>query len=200
MITIKPFNGWRPNKNIADKVASPPYDVLSSEEARVLCGDNPNSFLKIIKPEVDFTSAEDSYSQKVYDHGKSNWNNFKKEGVFVQDETPSIYFYRQFINGHGQTGIVAASAIDDYFEDRIKKHEFTRPKKENDRIAHMKTLGVHPGPVFLTYKHEEELDNLIGNYTKSTTPENDFTAEDGVRHTLLASTESRDNRANSKLL
>ncbi len=184
MVTIKPFRGWRPNKNIAHKVASPPYDVLSSDEARELTKENPNSFLRIIKPEVDFDQSADAYSQEIYDHGKKNWQQFKNEGVFLQDETPCIYFYRQAINGHAQTGIVAASSIDDYFSDTIKKHEFTRPKKENDRIAHMGTMGMHPGPVFLTYKNEESLDQLIDAYTSSHAPENDFTANDGVSHTL----------------
>ena len=184
MVTIKAFKGWRPENNIAEEVASPPYDVLSSSEAKVLTDNNANSFLRIIKPEVDFESGVDTYSQAVYGKGKSNWEQFKADGVFVQDKTPCLYFYRQSINGHSQTGIVAASAINDYFNDKIKKHEFTRPKKENDRIAHMKTLGIHPGPVFLTYKNEEGLDSLISNYTSNHQADNDFTANDGVRHTL----------------
>lgn len=184
MVTIKAFKGWRPQPEQVQAVAAPPYDVLNSEEARELAKGNEQSFLKITKPEIDFDNSVDAYSQAIYDQGKQNWETFKANGTFVQDATPSIYFYRQSINGHSQIGIVAASSIDDYFEDKIKKHEFTRPKKENDRIAHMATLGMHPGPVFLTYKHHKTIDALVQDYTNANQPTNDFVAADGVQHTL----------------
>lgn len=184
MITIKPFKGWRPNRNNVAQIAAPPYDVLSSDEAREMAKGNDISFLRITKPEVDFEPGVNIYSKEVYQKGKENWDSFKANGIFVQDEFPEIYFYQQSINGHSQMGIVAASAIDDYFENRIKKHEFTRPQKENDRIEHMFTLGIHPGPVFLTYKRHETLDQLIADYTVKNAPEYDFRADDGVQHTL----------------
>ena len=184
MVTIRPFKGWRPRKDNVDKVAAPPYDVLSSYEARVMADGNPASFLRITKPEVDFASGVNTYTHEIYTHGKENWEQFKSDKVFIQDASPCLYFYRQSINGHSQTGIVAASSIDDYFNNKIKKHEFTRPKKENDRIAHMATLGVHPGPVFLTYKRHEVLDQLVSHHTQNYTAEYDFIAEDNVQHTL----------------
>ena len=184
MITIKPFKGWRPGRDIIGKVAAPPYDVLSSDEAREMAKGNDISFLRITKPEVDFDASVNIYSKEVYQKGKANWNQFKADKVFVQDESPKIYFYRQNINGHSQTGIVAASAIDDYFNNKIKKHEYTRQQKENDRIEHMFTLGIHPGPVFLTYKSHDLLDKLVANHTENNSPEYDFLADDGVQHTL----------------
>ncbi|MEZ5021974.1 MAG: DUF1015 domain-containing protein, partial [Chitinophagales bacterium] len=184
MITIKPFKGWRPGRDIIGKVAAPPYDVLSSDEAREMAKGNDISFLRITKPEVDFDASVNIYSKEVYQKGKTNWNQFKADKVFVQDESPKIYFYRQSINGHSQTGIVAASAIDDYFNNKIKKHEYTRPQKENDRIEHMFTLGIHPGPVFLTYKSHDLLDKLVAEHTQRNLPEYDFLADDGVQHTL----------------
>ncbi len=184
MVTIKSFKGWRPQREFVEQVAAPPYDVLSSAEAKVLASGNEKSFLRVTKPEVDFEEGIDTYSQEVYNKGKLNWEDFKANGLFIQDQEDTIYFYRQGINGHFQTGIVAASSIDDYFNGTIKKHEFTRPKKENDRIAHMDTLGVHPGPVFLTYKNYEPLDAAIASFTSTNTPEYDFIADDGVSHTL----------------
>jgi len=184
MITIRPFKGWRPAAGSENEVASPPYDVLSSLEARVLCGENQVSFLKVIKPEVDLDPDIDLYSESVYQQGKKNWESFKRDGVFVQDEQPCYYLYRQSIGGHSQTGIVAASSIDDYFADNIKKHEYTRPKKENDRIKHMYTQGIHAGPVFLTYKHRPLLREKMMAHCTNNEPVCDFEAEDGVRHTL----------------
>lgn len=145
---------------------------------------NPDSFLHVIKPEIDLPEDVDLYSREVYERGAFNWKAFKERRLFLQDDQPCYYFYRQSINGHSQTGIVAASAIDDYFDDRIKKHEFTRPRKENDRIAHMYEIGIHPGPVFLTYKRQDELRSIVSEFTASTTPAYDFEAADGVRHTL----------------
>lgn len=184
MVTIKSFKGWRPQKAFVEQVAAPPYDVLSSAEAKVLTENNDKSFLRITKPEVDFEDGIDTYSNEVYAKGKSNWNAFKESELFQQEDSEAIYFYRQGINGHFQTGIVAASSIDDYFNGKIKKHEFTRPKKENDRIAHMDTLGIHPGPVFLTYKKHETLDEIVKDFVTNNQPTYDFTADDGVSHTL----------------
>ena len=184
MITISPFKGWRPTQDKVEEVASPPYDVLSSSEARIMAEGNPNSFLHVIKPEIDLAADADLYNSEVYLRGKANWEDLKRRQIFMQDESPCLYLYRQSINGHRQTGIVAASSIDDYFEGRIKKHEFTRPKKESDRIAHMYHLGIHPGPVFLTYKNNHDIQAIVDQHTSNTPPTNDFEARDGVRHTF----------------
>jgi uncharacterized protein (DUF1015 family) len=184
MITIRPFKGWRPAEGKVAKVASPPYDVLSSSEARVMAEGNDDSFLHVTKPEIDLAEDVDIYDSEVYLRGKANWENFKRRKLFVQDQSAYYYLYRQMVQGHAQTGIVAASSIDDYFENRIKKHEFTRPKKENDRIAHMYHLGIHPGPVFLTYKNNAELQRLIDEQVGQLEVTVDFVADDGVQHTL----------------
>jgi uncharacterized protein (DUF1015 family) len=184
MVKIKSFKGWRPTQALAKTIAAPPYDVLSSAEAKVLTEHNPQSFLRVTKPEVDFDDDIDVYSSQVYEQGKKNWQSFKAEQFFIQDENSCLYIYRQGINGHFQTGIVAVSYIDDYFNDVIKKHEFTRPQKENDRIEHTMTVGIHPGPVFLTYKKHHRLDDLVSDFVKTHSAEYDFTAVDGVSHTV----------------
>ncbi|MCC6571861.1 MAG: DUF1015 family protein, partial [Chitinophagales bacterium] len=125
MITIRPFKGLRPRKDLADKVAAKPYDVLNSAEAKAEAADNPYSFLRVSKPEINFDTPVDQYADEVYAKGKEVFDGFVKEGVLVQDETPCLYIYAQTMDGRTQTGLVAGSSIDDYFEDRIKKHELT---------------------------------------------------------------------------
>ncbi|NNF01471.1 MAG: DUF1015 domain-containing protein [Bacteroidia bacterium] len=184
MAIIKAFKGLRPRKDIAHLVASKPYDVLSSEEAREEAKDNEYSFLHVIKPEIDLEDNIDLYDPRVYSKARDNFEKFQSENILIQDEDPFLYFYRQIMNGKSQMGIVACSSIDDYFNDIIKKHEFTRPKKEQDRITHMKTIGAHPGPVFLSYPAQEEIDKIVQAYAEGNDYEYDFTASDGVQHTL----------------
>ena len=184
MITIRPFKGLRPRKDIVDKVAAKPYDVLNSEEAKEEAKDNPYSFLKISKPEINFTENIDQYADAVYTKGKEIFDGFVKEGILVRDTTPCLYIYAQTMDGRTQTGLVAGSSIDDYFEDRIKKHELTLVAKENDRIKHMKTKMAQPGMVFLTYKAVEEIDVIIQHYCEHHEAENDFTDSQNVRHQL----------------
>lgn len=183
MATIKAFKGVRPAKELASQVASLPYDVMNSEEAREMAAGNPNSFLYVIKPEISFGSGIDQYSQMVYDKGRENFYSMLSQGTMQQDSTPCLYIYEQEWNGKVQTGLVAASSVQDYWDDIIKKHEFTRPVKEQDRISHMETTGIHPGPVFLTYPDVAEIDAII-NREKQREPENNFIADDGVRHTV----------------
>jgi len=183
MAVIKPFKGLRPKPEYAEQVASRPYDVLNSVEARKEAGDNSLSFLHVCKPEIDLPKDIDAYSQEVYNKGKENLNKLIADGVMVQDEKANMYVYRQIMNGHSQVGLVANSSIDDYFNDVIKKHEFTRPVKENDRINHMATLECHPEPVFLTYQDVPELDHIMED-TVQKTPVYDFTADDGIQHTF----------------
>lgn len=183
MAIIRSFRGLRPKPELAEKVASRPYDVLNSEEAREEAAGNEYSFLHVCKPEIDLPADTDSYSQEVYDKGRENLQRMISDGIMVMDEKPGMYVYRQIMNGHHQTGLVATSSIDDYFNDVIKKHEFTRPVKENDRINHMATLECHPEPVFLTYQDVREVDALIEDVSKGN-PVYDFKADDGIQHTF----------------
>ena len=184
MITIRPFKGLRPRKDIADKVAAKPYDVLNSQEAKEEAKDNPFSFLKISKPEINFDTTIDQYADEVYVKGKEIFDGFIKDGILVRDESPCLYIYAQTMDGRTQTGLVAGSSIDDYFNDNIKKHELTLVAKENDRIKHMKTKMAQPGMVFLTYKSVPEIDAIIDFYCNDHEEENDFTDSQNVRHQL----------------
>jgi uncharacterized protein (DUF1015 family) len=184
MAVIKAFKGFRPPEHLAEEVASKPYDVLNSAEAKAEAEGNPNSFLHVIKSEIDLPEGTDDYDDSVYNKAKENLDQFIKNGVLVQDEANCLYVYRQVMGSHAQVGIVACSSIHDYFSDVIKKHEFTRPVKENDRIRHMKTLRAHPGPVFLTYPDVREIDDAIDEVIAGDDPEVDFAASDDVRHTI----------------
>ena len=184
MITIKPFKGLRPRKDIVDKVAAKPYDVLNSTEAKEEVSNNSYSFLRISKPEVNFEQQIDQYSDEVYQKGNEIFVEFIKEGILVKDETPCLYIYAQTMDGRTQTGLVAGSSIDDYFNNKIKKHELTLVAKENDRIKHMKTKMAQPGMLFLTYQSVEEIDVIIEHYCENHVPENDFMDTQNVRHQL----------------
>ncbi|MBK8350426.1 MAG: DUF1015 domain-containing protein [Saprospirales bacterium] len=184
MITIRPFKGLRPRKDIADKVAAKPYDVLNSQEAKEEAKENPFSFLKISKPEINFDTTIDQYADEVYEKGKEIFDGFINDGILVRDEKPCLYIYAQTMDGRTQTGLVAGSSINDYFEDKIKKHELTLVAKENDRIKHMKTKMAQPGMVFLTYKSVPEIDAIIDFYCDDHEAENDFTDSQNVRHQL----------------
>jgi uncharacterized protein (DUF1015 family) len=183
MAVIKPFKGIRPKTEIAAKVASPPYDVLNSNEAREMAKENPYSFLHINKPEIDLPPETDLYSEEVYQKGAENLKRFINEGILIQDEKPCFYVYRQIMGGHSQIGLVAGASVDEYQKDLIKKHELTRADKEEDRSKHVKYLNVQTGPVFLTYKAVPEIDAII-NKIVAGKPQNDFTADDNIKHTL----------------
>lgn len=182
MAIIKSFKAFRPKKDIADQLASYPYDVLNSNEARALAYGNDYSFLRINKPEIDLAVDVDVYDEQVYQKGKENLELFIDKKWLQQDEKPMLYIYAQRMGKHLQKGIVACSAIDDYFNDIIKKHEYTRPVKEQDRIDHMYTAGAHLGPVFLAYKPLKQVDQIIEDWTEKHEPENQFTATDGIEH------------------
>jgi uncharacterized protein (DUF1015 family) len=182
MAIIKPFKAFRPQKDIADKLASFPYDVLNSDEARELAIGNEHSFLRINKPEIDLPREVDSHDAKVYQKGKENLDAFITKAWLQQDENPFLYIYAQRMGKHLQKGIVACSSIDDYFNDIIKKHEYTRPVKEQDRIDHMYTAGAHLGPVFLAYKPLKQIDQVVEDWTAKHKPENQFTTSDGIEH------------------
>jgi uncharacterized protein (DUF1015 family) len=181
MKLIRPFRGLRPTRELASKVASHPYDVLNRAEAFELAKDNPLSFLHINKPEVDVDASVDVHDQSVYDKGRENLDRFISEGTLAQDGKDKLYVYKQIMGEHEQYGLVAAASVDAYEKNLIKKHEFTRPEKEDDRVHHMDALNAQVGPVFLTYKASSNIDDMIAQVT-STTPEYDFVAEDGTGH------------------
>jgi uncharacterized protein (DUF1015 family) len=180
---IKAFKGFRPVVDKVHQVASRPYDVLNTEEARAEAEGNPYSFLHIVKPEIDFSSNQNPYAPEIYEKGKENFESLVGNGVFSQDEKDSLYIYRLTMNGKSQAGIVAAAAIDDYFNDVIKKHELTRPDKEKDRKKHVRVSMMNAEPVFFAYPALESLDGIVNEIIESD-PEYDFTADDGVRHEL----------------
>lgn len=182
MAKIKAFKALRPQQGLEEKIASRPYDVLNSEEARQEAKDNSYSFLRINKPEIDLPKDVAVYSEAVYRKGKENLDLFIKENWLMQDQKPQLYIYEQTMGNHSQKGLVATSSIDDYFEDKIKKHEFTRVKKETDRIEHMATLSAHIGPVFLTYKPIQKLDKIIADWCSTQKAVNDFVSTDGIGH------------------
>lgn len=182
MALIKPFAALRPKPELAQKICELPYDVMSSEEAREIAKDNPLSFLHVSKPEIDLPAGTDLYSPAVYAKGKENFERLIQQGALRQDGQPYFYFYRQIMGNHSQIGLVAAASCEDYLNEVIKKHEFTRPDKEDDRVRHIETLNSQTGPVFLTYRAVSSLDALTAKKTAEA-PEIDFTAPDGVRHT-----------------
>ncbi|MBN2264706.1 MAG: DUF1015 domain-containing protein [Candidatus Aminicenantes bacterium] len=183
MARIRPFRGVRPRKDLAHLVAAPPYDVLTSDEARGLAAGNPYSFLHIGKPEIDLPPGTDIYADAVYAKGRENFDRFLREGTIAQDATRNFYVYRQVWGDHVQVGLVAGASCQDYLDDVIKKHELTRVDKENDRMRHIEALRAQTGPVFLTYRRTDAIDALVAEaMTKA--PEIDITTYDGVRHVL----------------
>lgn len=184
MSIIKPFKALRPQAQYAKQVASKPYDVLSSAEARIEAQGNPNSFLHITKSEIDLPENIDTHSTEVYEKAKENLNAFIKRDILFRENKECYYVYRLIMNGRSQTGLVCVSSIDDYENDIIKKHEFTRPDKELDRINHIKTTGAQTGNVFLAYRNVTELDELIDKWVTLKSPVYNFKAEDGIEHTV----------------
>ncbi|MBD5241857.1 MAG: DUF1015 domain-containing protein [Barnesiella sp.] len=181
MAKVKPFKGVRPPKEIVTEVASRPYDVLNSEEARSESEGNPKSLYHIIKPEIDFEPGKDEHSPEVYDKAVENFNAFQNNGWLVQDNKEHYYIYAQTMEGRTQYGIVIAANVDDYMNERIKKHELTRRDKEEDRMKHVRINNANIEPVFFAFPDNDVLETIIKNVT-ATTPEYDFTAPDGFGH------------------
>jgi uncharacterized protein (DUF1015 family) len=181
MAIVKPFRGVRPPKELVEQVASRPYDVLNSEEARAEAGDNQKSLYHIIKPEIDFPAGTDEHDEKVYAKAVENFNRFQQEGWLVQDDKDRYYVYAQTMNGRTQYGLCVAAAVDDYMKGNIKKHELTRRDKEEDRMKHVRVNNANIEPVFFAYPHRDELDAIVSNVTKGA-PEYDFVAPDGFGH------------------
>ncbi len=183
MAIIRPFKGFRPRNDVVKDIASHPYDVINSREARDLVKGKPLSFLHVVRSEVDLPEDTNPYDDIVYEKALLNLNKLISDGYLVEDKTNSIYLYQQQMGTHKQIGILACASVDEYNRDIIKKHEFTRADKENDRYRHVSTLNANTGPVFLTYPAVKEIDIMVEDLTK-TEPDYDFQAEDGVYHTL----------------
>lgn len=189
MSDIRPFCAVRPNETFASKIAALPYDVYTRKEAKKEVQKNPLSFLKIDRPETMFPDEMDMYAPKVYQKARKVLEEMIEKGEFIQDETPCYYLYELTRNGHRQTGIVACASIDDYFNGTIKKHENTREEKEQDRIRHVDTLDTQTGPIFLAYRLDAVLKEIIEE-TKRKTPVYDFISEDKITHRVWVIDES----------
>lgn len=184
MAHIKPFKALRPKPESAQQLASRPYDVLNSAEAKEEAKGNSLSFLHITKAEIDLPDRTDPHSPAVYDKAKDNLQQFQQQGILFTEEKPCYYIYQLIMNGRSQTGLVCVSSVEDYFNNIIKKHEFTRPEKEKDRIDHMTTIRAQTGNVFLAYNNVAELDEIINDWKNSQKPVYDFTASDTIQHTV----------------
>ncbi|MBE9562901.1 MAG: DUF1015 domain-containing protein [Proteobacteria bacterium] len=188
MPLIRPFAGLRPNNAI--DVIAPPYDVLNTEEARLRVEGRPWSFLHISKPEIDLPTGTDPFSEAVYAKGKENLQKMFADNILTQDAKSCYYLYKITMGEHNQIGLVAASNVTDYNNNRIRKHEFTRPDKEDDRVNQIDALNAQTGPVFLTYKHHQVIDELVNILSKQS-PTVQVTADDGVIHTLWVVDDSK---------
>ena len=197
MAVLKAFKGLRPPKNIVKDLASRPYDVLNSEEARVEAHGNQYSLLHIIKPEIDLPEEVDHYAQEVYDKAKENFDSFRAKGYLVADDEEHLYIYAQTMNGKTQYGLVGCAAVDDYLNNVIKKHELTRKVKEEDRMKHVRVTNANMEPVFFTYPAKKEIDEIVEKWVKENKAEYDFVADDGFGHHFWV---INDKKINDKLI
>lgn len=182
MAILKAFKGWRPPVSIVKELASRPYDVLDSDEARLEAEGNPYSLLHVIKPEIDLPKEVDHYAQEVYDKAKENLEMFKQKEWLIQDGTANLYIYAQTMSGKTQYGIVGCAAVEDYMNNVIKKHELTRPDKEEDRMKHVRITDANMEPVFFTYPAHSELDQIVEGIVQSEKAVYDFISDDGFGH------------------
>ena len=183
MSVLRPFRAVRPTKENAAKVAALPYDVMNSAEAKEMVKGNPLSFLHVDKAEIDLPEGTYIYDEKVYLKARENLDRLSEDGICIQDEKPCLYIYRQIMNGRAQTGIVGCASIDDYINNVIRKHEFTRADKEADRINHVDYCDANTGPIFLTYRGNETVDAVIAKYVVKEA-EYDFVTDDGIGNTV----------------
>jgi uncharacterized protein (DUF1015 family) len=184
MAIIRPFNAIRPHEKVAHLVASVPYDVVNKEESAALAKGNPLSFLRVTRSEIELNNDVDHYSKEVYEKAKTNFARLKNEAPLIQDEEPTLYIYKLTMGNHSQVGIAATFSVEDYDNDIIKKHEKTRKVKEDDRTNHIVTTEAQTGSVFLTYKGVAEVDKIVNETMKKTSPIYDFTAADGIKHVV----------------
>jgi uncharacterized protein (DUF1015 family) len=189
MAILRPFQAVRPAKEYADKVVSLPYDVMNREEAAKMAEGNPCSFLHICRSEIDLPQEDNPYSDSVYEKAKNNILDFLRDGILIKDPKPMYYLYRQIMDGRAQTGIVGCVSIDDYQNNVIKKHEYTRVEKELDRINHFDVCNTNTEPVFLTYRDDKRVRTLLEGFQNHNDPDYDFVTADGIGHTLWAITD-----------
>lgn len=182
MAIIKPFKSFRPTEELVEKVAAVPYDVVNSKEAKEIADKNKYSFLHVDRAEIDMPEGTDVHSAEVYEKAASNLNGMIADGTYIQDESESLYLYELTMNGRSQTGLVVCTSIDDYMNDVIKKHEFTRADKEQDRINHVDYTNANTGPIFLTYRAEKRASEIIADYKAENKTVYDWVAEDGIGH------------------
>ncbi|WP_050435770.1 DUF1015 family protein [Chondromyces crocatus] len=183
MAIVRPFSAYRPPQALASDVASPPYDVINTAEARALAEGNPHSFLHVTRPEIDLPEGIDEHADEVYARGADNLTQLIAHGSLTQDPEPHLYLYAQKMGNHRQIGVVGCASVDEYEREIIKKHEKTRPDKEDDRTRHIDELSAHDEPVFLTYRADEGIDRLVAEAVAGM-PIYDFTTPDGVEHRL----------------
>ncbi len=184
MAIVKSFKGLRPKNDLVDKVASLPYDVMNRKEAKEMVKGNDISFLHVVRPEVDVDDSVDIHDEEVYKMARKNLDKFMEQNILIQDEKPCLYIYRQIMNGRVQTGIVGCTSIDDYMNEVIKKHEFTRPEKEQDRINNFDYCDANTAPIFLTYRKNENINHIVNEWIKFHMPTYDFKSEDDITHIL----------------
>lgn len=182
MAVVRPFKGLVPKQALSEKVACLPYDVMNRKEAKEMAEGNPYSFLHIVRSEIDLPDSVGDYDALVYQTARKNLDRFQAEGIMTQDAEPIYYIYRQLMNGRVQTGIVACTSIDDYINDVIKKHEFTRPTKEVDRINNFDYCDANTEPVFLTYRKNDEINAIVNDWIKFHMPIYNFTSDDAITH------------------
>ena len=183
MSLIRPFTGLRPVPSRAGDLLAPPYDVLNTDEARTQVAGRPHSFLHVSKPEIDLPTGTDPFSDEVYQQGNINLQALISEGLLQRDPVPHYYVYQLVMGEHSQTGLVAVASVEAYNQNRIRKHEFTRPEKEQDRVRHIDVTQAQTGPVFLVYRAQQRLDKLLLESTQLPA-EVDVTLGDGVRHLM----------------
>lgn len=186
MAIVRPFRAVRPKKEYANKVISLPYDVMNRVEATKMAEGNPRSFLHICRSEIDLPEVENPYCEEVYKKAKSNIAGYLADETLIRDEKPMLYIYRQTMDGRVQTGIVGCVAVNDYQNNVIKKHEFTRVEKELDRINHFDICNANTEPVFLTYRQDKRIKTIVEGWLTGNEPDFDFVSEDGIGHTLWA--------------
>ena len=184
MAIFRPFKAIRPIPEYAKSVAALPYDVMTSDEAREMVKANPYSFLHVDKAEIDLDSTINPYDEKVYLKARENLDKLSQDGVCKQDSSPCIYIYRQIMDGRSQTGLVGCASIDEYLNDTIKKHEFTRADKEADRINHVDYCDANTGPIFLTYRDNNNINDIVNDWKEQHEPAYDFVSDDGIAHTV----------------
>ena len=184
MVTITPFKALRPEAQLAKLVASRPYDVLNSKEAKIEAQGNSQSFLHITKSEIGLPESTDIHAAEVYEKAKENLTAFISRNILFRENKPCYYIYRLTMNGRSQAGLVCSSSVDDYENGLIKKHEFTRPDKELDRINHIRTTGAQTGNVFLAYRNVAAIDAILNGWINEKNPQYDFIADDEIQHSI----------------